>query len=180
MRWVLPKVPPKDQSKPTKYHWHPVTMGTFVKTKFWLRIGVKNDQTSRLCQIFLHYFTLRIIFALQISVSLFKFVISYSFENEIHKYMDIDLRVETCRKGFARGHKHIVPGDTGGREKGFVYIKVRKFHLSSGLQGSYRYRGRGPGRDGSNDAHHHSAPPRGRGPIKLSGFHKDIWQNAYL
>ena len=67
-------------------------MGTFVKTKFWLRIGVKNDQTSRLCQIFLHYFTLRIIFALQISVSLFKFVISYSFENEIHKYMDIDLR----------------------------------------------------------------------------------------
>ena len=30
-----------------------------------------------------------------------------------------------------------VQGDTGGREKGFVHIKVRKFHLSIGLQGSY-------------------------------------------
>ena len=33
--------------------------------------------------------------------------------------------------------REILQGDTGGREKGFVYIQVRKSHLSTGLQGSY-------------------------------------------
>ena len=40
---------------------------------------------------------------------------------------------DTLRKSVAEA----LQGDTGGGERGFVYIKVRKLHLSSGLQGSY-------------------------------------------
>ena len=32
--------------------------------------------------------------------------------------------------GFREMVRALVQGDTGGREKGFVYIKVKKFHLS--------------------------------------------------